>query len=158
MPVPKKNKSHIKPTDGRKHNKGVKKGSRGSSKLTPAKLNKAKRARMELYAINAIREKFGSEEAVFEFIAEQALKGKQYYMTKLLDYAYGDPRDIDRSQLKEESKTPKIVFVNQNAPKEEIQEIEYEEDSEDTPGGEDGDTSLDSEEQEEISQTDTEEE
>ena len=130
---------------------------RKAPKLTPAKLNKAKRDRMELYAINAIRAKFGSEEAVFEFIAEQAAKGKQYYMTKLLDYAFGDPRDIDRSQLKEESKTPKIVFIN-NQTKEEIVDISHEEDSEDIPGGEDGDQTDDTEEQEEISQTDTEKE
>ena len=128
MPVPKKNKAHIKPTDGRKHNKGTPAKVR-NTKLTPAKLNKAKRRRMELYAINAIREKFGSEEGVFGFIAEQALKGKQYYMTKLLEYAYGDPRDIDRSQMKEETSTPKIVFIN-NQQKDNTIEIEHEQDEE----------------------------
>jgi len=147
MPLPKKNKAHIKPTDGRKHNKGTQsdKRVRKAPKLTPAKLNKAKRARMELYAINAIRERFGSEEAVFDFIADQAFKGKQYYMTKLLEYAYGDPRDIDRSQLKEESATPKIVFIN-NQPKDDTIEIEHEEDSEDIGGREDGDSSEHTEE------------
>jgi len=147
MPVPKKNKAHIKPTDGRKHNKGTEsdKRVRKAPKLTPAKLNKAKRARMELYAINAIRERFGSEEAVFDFIADQAFKGKQYYMTKLLEYAYGDPRDIDRSQLKEESATPKIVFIN-NQPKDDTIEIAHEEDSEDIGGREDGDSSEHTEE------------
>lgn len=119
MPTPKKNKAHIKPTDGRKHNKGVpaKTRNRSESKLTPSKLNKAKRRRMELYAINAIRDKFGSEEALFEYIAEKALDGKQYYMTKLLEYAYGDPRDIDRSQMKEDNRKFEINFYGDKKPK-----------------------------------------
>ena len=148
MPTPKKNKAHIKPTDGRKHNKGTPAKSRNTKapKLTPAKLNKAKRARMELYSVNAIREVFGSEENAFLFIAEKAKEGKQYYMTKLLEYAYGDPRDIDRAEMKEEHSTPKIVFVTNNKPKDTTIEIDHEEDSEDVSGGEDGDETEHTEE------------
>lgn len=110
MPVPKKNKdTHMKPTDGRKHNKGVTKRSRSASKLTPAKLNKAKRNRMELYALNAIRKEFGSEEMFFEWLATKAMKSN-YHLGKLMDYAWGDPRDIDRAELKEQTKRPTINF------------------------------------------------
>lgn len=111
MPLPKKNKAHIKPTDGRKHNTGVQKRERKQGKLTPAKLNKAKRSRSELYALNAIREEFGSEENFFTWLAQKARKSN-YHLGKLLDYGWGDPRDIDRAQLKEDSVVPKIVFIN----------------------------------------------
>jgi len=113
MPKPKKNNAHIKPTDGRKHNKGVQKRSRSAGKLTPAKLNKAKRSRMELYSLNAIRKEFGSEEMFYEWLAQKSRKSN-YHLGKLMDYAFGDPRDIDRANLKEETKPPTIKFIQNN--------------------------------------------
>ncbi len=94
MPIPKKNSTAIKNTDGRKNN-GRKPGtkvSRSQPKLTPAKLNKAKKERMKLYSINAIRDVFGSEEMFFTHLATESKKSYNH-LKLLMEYGYGKPEN-----------------------------------------------------------------
>lgn len=112
MPPPKKNKAHVKPTDGRKHNEGTKKRNRKPAvqKLTPSTYNKAKLDRVPIFAINAIREVYGSEEAFMVHLAEDA---KDNFQSKklLMEYAYGKPDNVERGRGKAE-KAPQITFID----------------------------------------------
>lgn len=137
MPIPKKNKPHVKPNDGRKHNVGVTKDKRREPKLTPAKFNKAKKDRIPIHAINSIKHEFGSEENFFSWLAERSRKSN-YHLGKLLDYAYGKPEDIDRAGKGVSEKPIAISFIN-NAPKQENTiDVSHEEDIADSGGGEGG--------------------
>lgn len=94
MPKATKNSVAIKATDGRKHN-GRKPGTKvkkSEPKLTPAKLNKAKKERIKLYAINAIREEFGSEQDFFKHLSREAKKSYNH-LKLLMEYSYGKPED-----------------------------------------------------------------
>ena len=84
----------VKDTDGRKHN-GRKKGETVNKPVkkimaTPSTINKAKRDRMHIYALNAMQEVFGSEEAAWKSLAEKA-KESFPHMKLLFEYKYGRP-------------------------------------------------------------------
>jgi hypothetical protein len=93
-----KERKYVKPTDGRKNN-GRKKGEKVNKPIkkvmaTPSTMNKAKRDRVNIYALNAMKRVFGSEEAAWESLAEKA-KDSFPHLKLLFEYKYGKPGDSD---------------------------------------------------------------
>ena len=89
-----KERKYVKPTDGRKNN-GRKKGEKVNKPITatPRGLNKAKKDRVHIYALNAMKEVFGSEEKAWESLAEKA-KDSFPHLKLLFEYKYGKPEDV----------------------------------------------------------------
>ena len=89
----KRNVPGLPVADGRKNN-GRQPGTKikKAPKLTPAKLNKAKRDRIKLYSVNAIRQEFGSEEEFFMHLAKESRKSYNH-LKLLMEYGYGKPED-----------------------------------------------------------------
>ena len=101
-----KERKYVKPTDGRKNN-GRKKGESVNKPVkkvmaTPSSMNKAKKDRINIYALNAMKQVFGSEEAAWESLAEKA-KESFPHLKLLFEYKYGKPGE----PLSDESK-PKL--------------------------------------------------
>ena len=89
-----KERKFVKATDGRRNN-GRKKGDKISKKpvmATPSAVNEAKKNRVGIYALNAMRKVFGSEEEAWASLAEQA-KDSFPHMKLLFEYKYGKPDD-----------------------------------------------------------------
>lgn len=84
---------YIKKTDGRKNN-GREKGSKNRSKLyaTPSGVNQAKKDRVKIYGINAIKKAYGSEQEFWEFIAEES-KTSFNHLKFLGEQIYGLSKD-----------------------------------------------------------------
>ena len=84
---------YIKKNDGRRNN-GRKKGDRPLAKTnaTPAAINEAKKDRIGVYALNAMKEVFGSEEEAWAELAKQA-KNSFAHMKLLFEYKYGKPTE-----------------------------------------------------------------
>lgn len=116
----KTNSSEIKPTDGRKNNSRLQaKPLSTKDKLLPAKSNNAKKERISSYAVNAMKNVFGSEAEAFENLARLG-KDNFNQMKLLLEYAYGKPSDSisDKGNSVNKISAPVINFINQEAPKE----------------------------------------
>lgn len=120
----KQNSAYIKPNDGRRNNgrkKGEKYGSKSktliksSSQLTPAK-----KERISTYALNAMKEVFGSEEEAWKSLAEQA-KDSFAHMNLLWQYRYGKPTDGNEGNTKKKLDVPVINFY---ASEKQIKEID----------------------------------
>ena len=120
----KQNSAYIKPNDGRRNNgrkKGEKYGSKSktliksSSQLTPAK-----KERISTYALNAMKEVFGSEEEAWKSLAEQA-KDSFAHMNLLWQYRYGKPTDGNQDNTKKKLDVPVINFY---ASEKQIKEID----------------------------------
>ena len=131
MAAPKKHSSTITANDGRRNN-GRKPGfkvtkKRSEEKLTPAKLNKAKKDRLRLYATNAIRKEFNSEEDFFVHLAKEARKSYNH-LKLLMEYTYGKPEDNQHQGG--EKKAPVINFYGNptTTPIDNTIEIEHDED------------------------------
>ena len=90
-----KERKFVKDTDGRKNN-GRKRGERVNKPViaTPGAINKAKKDRVHIYALNAMKQVFGSEEKAWESLAEKA-KESFPHMKLLFEYKYGKPEDVD---------------------------------------------------------------
>ena len=110
MPKQKPNKPRLGKPDGRTTN-GRKPGTvvKKQPKMTPAKMNKAKKDRLSVYSVNSIIHEFGSEEEFTNFLAKEA-RGSFNHLKLLMDYAYGRPEDQNRHVEKKQA--PTIVFVN----------------------------------------------
>tara|TARA_R110002074_G_scaffold196587_1_gene363404 strand:- start:816 stop:1220 length:405 start_codon:yes stop_codon:yes gene_type:complete len=95
-----KERKYVKPTDGRKNN-GRKRGEKVNKPIvaTPSALNKAKKARVHIYALNAMKEVFGSEEKAWESLAEKA-KDSFPHLKLLFEYKYGKPEDVGLNEGK----------------------------------------------------------
>ena len=92
-----KERKYVKSTDGRKNN-GRKRGEKVNKPVkkvtaTPSNMNKAKRDRVNIYALNAMKQVFGSEEAAWESLAEKA-KDSFPHLKLLFEYKYGKPEDV----------------------------------------------------------------
>jgi len=126
-----KKSSEIKSTDGRKGNKRlppkVQIGSNVTSK--PARMNQAKKNQVSKFAINAIKKTYGSELGAMEKLAEMSADSFQH-MKLLLEYAYGKAGEMSSDGVSRKSNAPVINFIN-NAPKENIIEIDSEDIEED---------------------------
>ena len=98
-----KERKYVKPTDGRKNN-GRKRGEKVNSPVkkvmaTSGALNKAKKDRVHIYALNAMREVFGSEEKAWESLAQKA-KDSFPHLKLLFEYKYGKPEDVGLNEGK----------------------------------------------------------
>ena len=98
-----KERKYVKSTDGRKNN-GRKRGETVNKPVkkvmaTPSAMNKAKKDRINIYALNAMKQIFGSEEAAWESLAEQA-KDSFPHLKLLFEYKYGKPEDQDMNEGK----------------------------------------------------------
>jgi len=92
-----KERKYVKPTDGRQNN-GRKRGEKVNKPVkkvmaTPSAMNKAKKDRVNIYALNAMKRVFGSEEAAWESLAEKA-KDSFPHLKLLFEYKYGKPEDV----------------------------------------------------------------
>lgn len=106
----------IKKTDGRKYNKRLApKPISTKDKLLPAKTTKAKKERIESYAVSAMKEEFGSEREFFKFLAKQA-KTSFSAMKLFLEYAYGRPSDTIDKEKRTASRTAPTINFNMTAP------------------------------------------
>ena len=88
-----KERKYVKSTDGRKNN-GRKRGEKVNKPIrkvmaTPSAMNKAKKDRVNIYALNAMKEVFGSEEKAWESLAEKA-KDSFPHLKLLFEYKYGN--------------------------------------------------------------------
>lgn len=122
---PNKVKPDGRSSNGRKQGTVVKK----QPKMTPAKMNKAKKNRLSVYSVNSIINEFGSEQEFTDFLAKEARRSFNH-LKQLMEYAYGKAEHQDRHVEKKE--TPNIVFINQNQSKKDDNEntidISYEDD------------------------------
>lgn len=94
MPRKKKEFKYVKKNDGRKNN-GRKKGATTLKKTTatPSAMNQAKKDRIGIYALNAMKEIFGSEDEAWKELAKQAKDGSFPHFKLLMEYKYGRPGD-----------------------------------------------------------------
>lgn len=118
--------------DGRKNNKRMERTKiMKSDSLPPAKATPAKRSRAKKLSNKAIKNIFGSEDGIWDKLAEQALEGNMKAMEMLLQYQYGKAGE-QKSYTPTSSKAPIIQFVNQvNQPKEVDNTIDITPDEED---------------------------
>jgi len=104
-------RKYLKPTDGRKNN-GRSKGETYKKSTTPkVYTNKAKKERITAYAVNAMKDIFGSEKEAFQDLAEKAKEGSFPHMKLFLEYAYGKPEDLVASDDKGRGQTFNIQNI-----------------------------------------------
>jgi hypothetical protein len=103
----------IKKNDGRAYNKRlVPKPISTVDKIIAPKTTKAKRDRVESYAIAAMKEEFGSEREFFKFLAKKA-RESYTYMKLFMEYGYGKVADnIDSEKRTSGKAAPQITFIN----------------------------------------------
>ena len=119
----------LRRNDGRKHNarkkKNKKEVARKKKDMTLSELNKAKKDRMTLYAINALRSEYSSEADFWKMIAEQA-RSSFNHAKLIMEYAYGKPQDNPGGH--DNKKAPVINFyTNVNASSEDTIDVTHEE-------------------------------
>jgi len=108
----KQNSVYIKPNDGRKNNgrkKGDKYGNKKQLIKSSSQLTPAKKERISVYALNAMKDVFGSEEEAWKALAEQA-KDSFAHMNLLWQYRYGKPQDGNESNANKKLNVPVINF------------------------------------------------
>ena len=108
----KQNSSYIKPNDGRKNNgrkKGDKYGPKKQLIKSASQLTPAKKERISVYALNAMKDVFGSEEEAWKALAEQA-KDSFAHMNLLWQYRYGKPQDGNEGNTNKKLDVPVINF------------------------------------------------
>ena len=112
--------TEIKKTDARQYNKRLapKPISTKDKIIAAPKTNKAKKDRIESYAISAMKEEFGSEKEFFKFLAKKA-KESFSYMKLFMEYGYGKASDsIDTDKRTSVKSAPQITFNVTNQQKE----------------------------------------
>ena len=103
---------YVKEYDGRRNN-GRKPGIRNVSVVRPtsvASVNNAKRSRIGIYALNAMAKTFGSEEAAWESLAEQA-KQSFPHLKLLFEYKYGKPLETPEEKQQKVNINIKNLFT-----------------------------------------------
>ena len=108
----------IKKTDGRKYNKRLapKPLSTKQKLIVQKRSTKARRDRVESYAVSAMKAEFGSEREFFKHLARESKKSFNA-MKLFMEYAYGRPSDLASGGKKGGSKTaPQITFNMTNKP------------------------------------------
>lgn len=112
----KQNSAYIKPNDGRKNNgrkKGDKYGPKKQLIKSASQLTPAKKERISVYALNAMKDVFGSEEEAWKSLAEQA-KDSFAHMNLLWQYRYGKPQDGSEGSSNKKLDVPVINFYASN--------------------------------------------
>lgn len=131
MPRKKKEYKFVKKNDGRKNN-GRKKGDKALRKTaaTPSTMNQAKRDRIGVYALNAMKEVFGSEDEAWRELAKQAKEGSFPHFKLLMEYKYGKSGEQQVSKPNSIDINIKNLFAGtQEPPKDDIIDITDEETS-----------------------------
>jgi len=103
---------YVKENDGRRNN-GRKPGIRNVSVVRPtsvASVNNAKRNRIGIYSLNAMAKAFGSEEAAWESLAEQA-KQSFPHLKLLFEYKYGKPLETPEEKQQKVNINIKNLFT-----------------------------------------------
>ena len=120
------NNNNKRANDGRKSNKRKPRVKIIKDKNLPAPLaNNAKKDRAKLLSKKAISNIFGSEDAIWEELASQAMGGSIKAMEMLLTYQYGKAGE-NKSVQQSTSKAPIIQF-NVTKPEEKTIDITSEE-------------------------------
>jgi len=103
--------------DGRKNNKRLApKPLSSKQKLSaPSRTTKAKKDRVESYAISAMKSEFGSEKDFFLHLAGQA-KESFNALKLFMEYAYGKPSDVISNSGRSNSKSAPQITFNVSAP------------------------------------------
>lgn len=102
-----------RPNDGRKYNKrkGRTKIIKKNTNLPAPKVNRAKKDRAKKLSDKAIKNVFGSEDAIWDEIAKQAKEGSYRHLEMLMNYAYGKSGE-NREKQSPTTKPPVIQFIN----------------------------------------------
>lgn len=135
MPRPKKKTVDLNkdPNDGRRNNGGNDTRPIQRRKMTPAKLNKAKKERIRVHANQAIINIFGGEQEFWNFVAEKAATGSTKHLDFLGKFAFPDPGTLDGSHSGGKSKVPVIQFFGNGSStviQPPTQDIDYEDEEE----------------------------
>jgi|TARA_R100000951_G_scaffold5367_2_gene5897 hypothetical protein len=103
--------------DGRKNNKRLApKPLSSKQKLSvPSRTTKAKKDRVESYAISAMKSEFGSEKDFFVHLAGQA-KESFNALKLFMEYAYGKPSDVISNSGRSNSKSAPQITFNVSSP------------------------------------------
>lgn len=131
MPRKKKDYKYVKKNDGRKNN-GRKKGETNLKRTTatPSAMNQAKKDRIGIYALNAMKEVFGSEDEAWRELAKQAKEGSFPHFKMLMEYKYGKPGEQQPNKPNSIDINIKNLFAGtQEPPKDDIIDITDEETS-----------------------------
>jgi hypothetical protein len=103
--------------DGRKNNKRLApKPLSSKQKLSvPSRTTKAKKDRVESYAISAMKSEFGSEKDFFVHLAGQA-KESFNALKLFMEYAYGKPSDVISNSGRSNNKSAPQITFNVSSP------------------------------------------
>jgi hypothetical protein len=80
-------------------------------RFSKPQVNKAKKDRAQQLSQKAIKNIFGSEDAVWDEVAKAAKDGSYKHLEMLMNYTYGKSGD-NRSDAKPQLKAPVIQFIN----------------------------------------------
>jgi len=80
--------------------------------LPPAMENKAVKDRIPSYAMRAMKNAFGSEQEVWDFLAEKAKEGSFAHLNMLFQYKYGKPVERETTNTQVKRNAPVINFIN----------------------------------------------
>jgi len=99
--------------DGRKYNKrkGRVKMIKNNGQVSKPKMTKAKKDRAKQLSQKAIKNIFGSEDAIWDEVAKAAKDGSYRHLEMLMNYSYGKSGE-NRSENKPQVKAPVIQFIN----------------------------------------------
>jgi len=99
--------------DGRKYNKRKDrvKVIRNEGQVSKPQITKAKKNRAQQLSQKAIRNIFGSEDAVWDEVAKAAKDGSYKHLEMLMNYSYGKSGD-NKASVKPQLKAPVIQFIN----------------------------------------------
>jgi hypothetical protein len=99
--------------DGRKYNKrkGRVKIIKNEGQVSKPQVNRAKKDRAKQLSQKAIKNIFGSEDAIWDEVAKAAKDGSYKHLEMLMNYTYGKSGE-NRAEAKPQLKAPVIQFIN----------------------------------------------
>lgn len=123
-------KNNLRQNDGRKNNKrqGRVKIIKNTGQVSLPMVNKAKKNRAEKLSNKAISNIFGSEDGIWDKLAENAMDGNMKAMEMLMQYRYGKAGE-NKEAPPQQLKAP-IISFNVAAPEQTIDVGHKEEDNE----------------------------
>ena len=115
-----------RPNDGRRSNKRKARVKVIPDKNLPAPIdNKAKKDRAKKLSSKAINNIFGSEDGIWDKLAEMAMEGNMKAMEKLMEYQYG--KSGERKEERQATTKAPIIQFNVPQPKDDTLDITHEE-------------------------------
>ena len=99
--------------DGRKYNKrkGRVKIIKNEGQVSKPQMSKAKKDRAKQLSQKAIKNIFGSEDAIWDEVAKAAKDGSYKHLEMLMNYSYGKSGE-NREAARPQNKPPVIQFIN----------------------------------------------